>query len=77
MITRRAIAWVVFISCPSIILAGYLIYKIKEMLVNNGIMIDNTIYSLILFLVMWAAMWLTSGKILKAIFSKRPEDHAK
>ena len=77
MNTRRAIVWVAFISCPSIILAGYLVYKFKELLVNNGIMIDNTIYCLILFLVMWAAMWLTAGKILKAIFSKPPEDDAK
>lgn len=77
MKTRRAIAWLVFISCPSIILAGYLIYKIKEMLVNNGIMIDNTIYCLILFLAMWAALWLTSGKILKAIFSNPRDNQAK
>lgn len=69
---KKAMVWIIFISCPSIILAGYVVFKVKEMLSANGILINQTIYWLILFFFMWAAMWLSSRKILKEIFSKEP-----
>lgn len=74
MSTKKAILWVVFVSCPSILLAGYLVYKIKETLVTNGVSINENIYWLVLFLVMWLVMFLTSKKVLKEVFSNNNKE---
>lgn len=67
----KAILWIMLVSSPSIILAGYAVYKAKEILLAKyGISINENIYWLILFSIMWAAMWLSSKRILKEIFSK-------
>jgi hypothetical protein len=68
MSIKKAIVWIIFISCPSIILTGYAVYKIKEVLLINGVPINENIYWLILFFAMWAAMWLSSKRILKELF---------
>jgi hypothetical protein len=67
---KKAMLWIIFISCPSILLAGYAVYKIKEILLVNGISINENIYWLILFFTMWAAMFLSSKRVLKEFFSK-------
>ena len=73
MRVSKAILWTIFVSCPSIILAGYAAYKTKEILLKNGILINEYIYVSIGFLAMWGAMWLTSNRILKEIFSGNPD----
>jgi len=75
MSLKKAMVWIIFISCPSIILTGYVVYKIKEMLFINGVTINETIYWLILFFAMWAAMWLSSKRILKEVFSPRDSNN--
>jgi hypothetical protein len=70
---RKAMLWVIFVSCPSIVLAGYLVYKIKEILLNNGVSISESVYWLVLFGAMWAAMYLSSKKLLREIFSRGSE----
>tara|TARA_R110000782_G_scaffold252352_2_gene340132 strand:+ start:3710 stop:3958 length:249 start_codon:yes stop_codon:yes gene_type:complete len=71
MNAKKSILWIIFISCPSILLAGYVVYKIKEILLINGVLINEYIYWLILFFTMWAVMLLTSKKILKEVFSTK------
>jgi hypothetical protein len=66
----RAILWIIFVSVPSIILAGYAVYKVNEVLLTKyGISINENVYWLTLLFAMWAALWLSSRRILKAIFS--------
>jgi len=69
MSLKKAMAWIIFISCPSIILTGYIVYKVKEILLRNGFSINEYIYLIILFTTMWIAMWISSKKILKEVFS--------
>ena len=73
MNVKKAILWTLLVSCPSIVLAGYAVYKTKEILLKNGILINEYIYVSIGFLAMWGAMWLTSNRILKEIFSGNPD----
>ena len=72
---KKSIAHIVFISCPSILLAGYGVYVTRDWLSSSkGIEVSDTVYWIILFIVMWVAMWVTSHKILKAVFGQEKRD---
>ena len=62
---------IIFISCPAILLAGYGVYKGREILMETkSIEINDLTYLSILFITMFAAYWVTSSGILKEIFSR-------
>lgn len=72
---KKSIAHVILISCPLIILAGYCVYLVRDWLFESkGITVPDPIYWIIVFFAMWAAMWLTSYKILRDIFYQGKPD---
>lgn len=61
----------VFVSAPSIILSGFGVYSLKEWLVATyEVSINEHVYWIVLFLAMTVALWLSSRKVLKAVFSR-------
>ncbi len=74
----KDILWIMFISAPSVILSGYAVYKLREILfINYGIAINDSAYWPVLFFTMWAVLWLSSKRILKKVFSREPEKENK
>ncbi len=73
MVSKRSIviiARVIFISCPAILLSGYFVYKGRGMLLESkGFEVSDFIYSMVLYIVMFTAYWLTTRDILKELFS--------
>lgn len=65
MSAKKAVLWFMFITCPSVILTGYIVYKFKNLLLANGVLIDNAIYWMVLFFAMWIAMLISSKRIIK------------
>lgn len=66
-----------FVSGPAIIFSGYAIYSLHNWLVvTYGMKIPDPIYLIILFLVMWSAMWLTAGKLIHEIREQTMKDQA-
>lgn len=57
---------VLFVSAPMILLSGYLVYLLRNWLASSNVYnISEPVYLGVLMLVMWGAMWLTTGQLLK------------
>jgi len=67
MKVKAMILWVLFVSSPTIILVCYLVYKLRQILIAEY---GTTGYWVILFFAMWAAMILSSKRVLKELFSQ-------
>ena len=68
----RSLLQIVFVSCPAIIMSGYLVYRFRPVIAEwTGFPVGDFAYSMILLFVMWGAMWLTTHKILREIFHGR------
>ncbi len=66
----RVIGITGFISAPAIILAGYLIYVLRNWLaLSFNIVIPDSIYLILLFIASISAMWLTAGPPFKGSVS--------
>lgn len=64
----KAILWVLFISCPAILISGYIIYKLRDIMRDNyGIILSDYTFFIILLFTMLGTMWLTSRKVLNYI----------
>jgi hypothetical protein len=70
MTPLKAILWTIFISVPSIIIVGYAVYKVKELLFQYGFSINENIYWIILFVAMLLAMWISSMRVFRYLFPK-------
>jgi len=77
MSATKIILWVLFISCPSILLAGFVVYKINEKLHDSGVYIDQNVYLIVLFISMWLAMLLSSKKIFIIVFRRDETNETK
>lgn len=64
----KVVAVVGFVSVPAILLAAYATYSLRQWL-HSSMKIDvpDLLYLVILFLVMWAAMWLTAGNVIRQV----------
>ena len=71
-----ALLWVAFVSVPSILASGYVVYRLKEYLVSQGLLVNQGIYTLTLFVVMWVAMWATSRRARRSIFPPKQQNDA-
>jgi len=66
----RVIFRIIFISGPAIIVSGYCVYLLRNWLAaSKNIEMSDLVYGLLLILVMWAAMWLSSGKLISELQS--------
>ena len=62
---------IIFISAPAILLSGYLVYLLRGWLSSSNIYnISESVYLAILMLVMWGAMWLSTGKLIKDLINE-------
>jgi hypothetical protein len=77
MSTVKALSWLALISVPSILASAYVVFKIRQYLLSQGGEVNEELYLLILFIVMWGVMWITSRRALKSIFSQKPDEIAK
>ena len=71
----RAIGHVLFISAPAILIAAFMAQWIRELLHEwRVIEITDSVFWVFLFFVMFVAMWLSSYKLLAAIFGVGEKD---
>jgi hypothetical protein len=72
--TLRVVAVCGLISGPAMFISGYAIFSLRNWLVNAfNILIPERLYLLLVFLAMWAAMWLTAGKLITELRSNKQE----
>ncbi len=68
---REVIIRLFFVSAPAILLSGYAVYYVRNWLASSNIyFISEPVYLGILMLVMWGAMWLSTGKLLKGLIEE-------
>lgn len=57
-----------FVSAPIIFMSGYAVYWFRSWLADAyQIEIPEPVYLMLLFFVMWGAMWLSTGKLIAKI----------
>lgn len=70
--------WVFFVSMPSIVASGYVVYKIRSFLsMSYGFDVEENVYWAILFTTMWVTMYLTSKNVLKEFERKESPGESK
>jgi K+-sensing histidine kinase KdpD len=71
-VMRKVILVCLFISVPAILVSGYAVYSFRIFVeAKFDIKIPEFAYLTTLLVVMWAAMWLTAGKLINEI--RRPQ----
>ena len=72
MSLKKAILWVVFVTSPVMILTGLLVHAARDLLiVYFGYEITDFTYNIVLVLLVWVAMVLTSRKVFKYMYGKK------
>ena len=66
----KALLWFLFVTSPAVLLSGFAVFKLNEALANNGVQINENLYWLILLLAMWAALTISSKKLIKEMHAR-------
>ncbi len=70
---KRAFLRVVFLIGPAILLSGYAVHWVHNRLIANGVQVHPLLYQLVLLVVMWFAMWLTSKPLIDELRRRKAE----
>ena len=66
--------WIIFVTAPSIIVSGYVVYEARGWLSEFYLIeISDDVYGYVLLVVMILAMKVSSNRILKQFFPKDKE----
>ena len=70
----KVFVWILFVSAPVILLSGYSVYLLRNWLVSSNVYsIPEPVYLGVLMLVMWGALWITTGRLLEDLMKESQE----
>lgn len=69
------VAFFFLVTAPSILLAGYGVYRLRSWLaVSYGFVVPDLVYLTIVYLAIVGAAWLSSGHLIRSFREPEPKD---